>query len=241
MRPRVLVTTDRRLPAPKPPGARVRPPRPEAFLGEAYVHAVRAAGGVALLVPPGDEDLDALLDTADAIVLTGGDFDIHPAWYGEAPVARLDRVEPGRTALELGLAKGALARGVPLLGICGGMQALAVAAGGRLVQDVPKPDRPDDGRIDHEQPTDPATPWHTVRVEAPATAWFGAEVDVNSTHHQAVRHPGALIACGWAPDGTIEIVASAVGFALGVQWHPEVLGDLRPYQALVRAAQRTSP
>lgn len=233
MRPIVLVTTDRRTPEPRP-NPRIRPPRPEVWIGEAYVDAIRRAGGAPLLVPPGDADLDALLAVAHAVVLTGGHFDIHPSHYGQAVIGRLDRVEPARTALELALARRCLADGVPILGVCGGHQALAVAAGGTLVQDLPK------HPLDHEQPTDPATPWHTVRVEGRAAAVLGTRVEVNSTHHQAVDDPGpALVACGWADDGAIEVIAAPDHpFALGVQWHPELLGDDRPYAALIAAGRR---
>lgn len=228
----MLVTTDRREGVGEIPGPRVRPRRAEAWIGEAYVAAVRGAGGLPLLVPPGEEDVDRLLERSDGVVLTGGHFDIHPRWYGEEVHGRLDRVEEARTATEIGLARACLARGVPVLGVCGGMQALAVAAGGRLVQDLPG----------HEQPTDPATPWHTVRVAAPADRWLGSAVPANSTHHQAVRDPGFLVACGWSEDGTVEVVAAPDHpFALGVQWHPELQGDLRPYLALVTAAAGRSP
>ena len=233
MHPVVLVTTDRRDGAAAPPGPRVRPKRPEAWIGESYVEAVRAAGGIPLLCPPGESHLDAVLERVDAIVLTGGHFDIHPSHYGEAVSGRLDRVEQGRTEVELWLARVALERAIPLLGICGGMQAMAVAAGGRLIQDLPSAD---DAHLAHEQPTDPAQPWHDVRIADPATRWLGtAPIPANSTHHQAVADPGAgLVACGWTDDGVIEVIASpGPGFALGVQWHPELLGDHRPYQALV--------
>lgn len=235
MRPIVLVTTDRRELQGHKPGSRVRPYRPEAWIGEAYVEAVRAAGGVPVLVPPGETDLDRLLSFADAVLLTGGDFDIHPAWYGEAVAARIDRVEEARTTVEIGLARACLTGGIPVLGICGGMQALAVAAGGKLVQDLPAAD---EAHLAHEQPTDPATAWHEVRVGAPADKWLGARVSANSTHHQAVADAGSLVACGWAPDGVVEIVAGRDGFALGLQWHPELLGDLAAYRALVAAVSR---
>jgi putative glutamine amidotransferase len=232
MRPVVLVTTDRRAQEGLKPGPKVRPYRPEAWIGEAYVAAVRGAGGLPVLVPPGETDIDALLGLCQAVVITGGAFDIHPSWYGEAVSARIDRIEEARTAMEIALARACLERGVPLLGVCGGMQAMAVAAGGTLIQDIPA-----EGHLVHEQPTDPATPWHDVRVEAPASQWLGDVVAANSTHHQAVKTPGSLIACGWSADGVVEVIAAREGFALGVQWHPEVLGDLRAYQALVRAAQ----
>jgi putative glutamine amidotransferase len=233
MRPIVLVTADRRAPAGFKPVPRVRPLRPEVFVGESYVAAVRRGGGSPRVAAPGD-DAEDLLRGIDAVVLTGGDFDIHPSWYGAAVEARLDRVEPARTSTEIGLARACLARGIPILGVCGGMQALAVAAGGTLIQDLPK------SPIDHEQPSDPAMPWHEVRIAAPADRWFGAKVAANSTHHQAVHDPGGLVACGWTDDGVIEVIATAEGFALGVQWHPELLGDDRPYQALIAAVRQPS-
>ena len=238
MRPIVLVTTDRRSFSGFKPGPRVRPRRPEAWVSEAYLDAVRRAGGEPLLVPPGTpESVDAWWGLAHAVVLTGGDFDIHPSWYGEAVVGRLDRVEPARTSLELALAKRCLDEGRPVLGICGGMQALAVAAGGSLVQDLPAASS---DHLAHEQPTDPATAWHRVSVWGRAAAWIGSDLEVNSTHHQAVRDPGlGLVVCGRAPDGVVEVLASEAEqkFALGVQWHPELLGDDRTYQALIDAAR----
>jgi putative glutamine amidotransferase len=235
----VLLTTDHRQPV-EPDGAsanaegRVRPQRPEAWIGSAYVQAVRQAGGIPVLAPPGPTDVGALLQRVDAVVLTGGHFDIHPSHYGEAVTGRLDSVQPERTNLELELARQARRAGLPLLGICGGMQAMAVAAGGTLVQDVPK------HPLDHEQPTDPTCAWHDVRVEPPAAQWLGTVVRANSTHHQAVALPGSdLIACGWAPDGTIEVICGTTArFELGLQWHPELLGDLAPYQALIASARR---
>ncbi len=204
---------------------------------EAYVLAVRQAGGVPVLLPPGESAAEELVDRVDAVVLTGGHFDIHPAHYGAAVSGRLDRVDEGRTVAELALARACLRRDVPLLGICGGMQAMAVAAGGTLIQDLPAPDPAHPERIDHEQPHDPAHPAHAVRVEDPAARWLGASVSANSTHHQAVDAPGdGFVACGWAPDGVVEVIAApGHRFALGVQWHPELLGQLDAYRALVAA------
>ena len=232
----VLVTIDRREPAGFRSGEKVRPLRPEVFTPEAYVRAVREAGGLPLLVPPGEASIDALLATCSAVVLTGGDFDIHPSWYGEDVTGRLGRVEASRTAVEMSLASACLERGVPVLGVCGGMQALAVADGGKLVQDIPI----DGSHLVHEQPTDPATAWHDVRCEGVAAEVFGSAVGANSTHHQAVRACGQrLRPCGWSSDGVIEAIARDDGaFALGVQWHPEVLLDWRPYAALLAAASR---
>ena len=74
--------------------------------------------------------------------------------------------------------------------------------------------------LEHEQPTDPATPWHKVVFEAPARQWLGERLQVNSTHHQAVEDAGTLAACGWSGDGIVEAIADPATFALGVQWHP---------------------
>jgi len=138
----VAITTDRRdaaVSARLPAHGRVRPPRPEVFLGEALVQAVRAAGGVPLLLPPGElapRDLSRILDAVSAVLVSGGAFDIHPRHYGQPVQGRLDRTDEGRTGLELALCRACLERGMPVLGICGGMQALAVAAGGSLIQDI---------------------------------------------------------------------------------------------------------
>jgi putative glutamine amidotransferase len=236
MRPIILVTTDRRPFGPARPGPRVRPPRPEAWLGEAYIDAIRRAGGNPVLVPPGPTEIDALLVIAHGVVITGGHFDIHPSRYGRPVSARLDRVDDGRTDLELDLAKTCLDREIPVLGVCGGHQALAVAAGGTLIQDLPTE------LVRHEQPTDPATPWHDVRCEDAAAQLFGPRIRVNSTHHQGVESPGDRFrALAWAPDDTVEaIVASDHPFAVGVQWHPELLGDDRVYRALILSAPRVA-
>lgn len=203
------------------------------WVGAHYVTAVHDAGGLPLLLPPGPADVDALLDRVGAVVITGGAFDIHPAFYGQEVRGRLDHVDAARTTLELDLARAALARGVPVFGVCGGMQALNVAAGGTLVQDLP-------AEPTHEQPTDPAESWHDVWLQQPLTAWMGSDVvAVNSTHHQAVDHPGdGFLVRGRSPDGVVEaIVHHGHPFAVGVQWHPERLGDTRLYAALVEAGR----
>jgi putative glutamine amidotransferase len=231
MEPLILITADRREPSGFVDSPRIRPKRPEVYLTEAYVDAVRAAGGIPVIAPSTDASPQRLLSAVDGLVLTGGHFDIHPNHYGEAVQGRLDRVEAVRTTLELALARMALKRNIPVLGICGGMQAMAVADGGRLIQDIPP------GEIAHEQPTDPARASHRVRVEAPATRWLPKALKVNSTHHQAVERCGAkLLPCGWSPDGLIEVIASTEHpFALGVQWHPELLGQLGVYRGLIDA------
>lgn len=238
MTPVVLVTADRRTGEGFADSPRVRPRRDEAYVLEPYLHAVRRSGGVPLLLPPGPTDLEQVLERVDAVVLTGGDMDIHPAHYGQPVTGRLDRVEPARTELELALARTVLDRDLPVLGVCGGMQVLAVAAGGTLIQDLPVPAEPSD--IAHEQPGDPAHPSHPVVLEGPARAWFdGArQVSVNSTHHQAVEDPGAFRVVARAPDGVVEAMAIPDRrFAVGVQWHPELIGHDALYTALIRTVR----
>ncbi len=240
---RVLVTTDRRAAGPdRSTPTRRRPGRPEVVLGEAVVQRLRAQGLLPVLAPPLDTAadaplLDALLDGMAAVVITGGAFDIHPSWYGQAVSARLDRVDAGRTGLELALAARCLREGRPVLGICGGMQALAVAGGGTLLQDIATL-RPTAGP--HEQDTDPATPAHSVRL-APGRLRdaFGApEISVNSTHHQAVDHAGDFLVSGRCTDDIIEAIElPGHPFAVGVQWHPELLHDA-PFAALAAVTLR---
>lgn len=235
----LAVTCDRRSLGPAPDSPRVRPARPEVYLKSAVVEAVRAAGAEPLLVPPVGPQTDvsayvhALLSRCDGVVITGGSFDIHPHHYGGRVSGRLDRVDEGRTGLELRLAAACLDQEVPVLGLCGGQQALAVAAGGTLVGDL-RQDWP--GASEHEQPTDPAEPWHAVLTEPGILQRVcGLQLRVNSTHHQAVDDPGRLRVTGRAPDGVVEAVElDGHPFCLGVQWHPELL-DASLFKALVAA------
>ncbi len=215
------------------------------YVTAAVVDAVVRCGGEAWLIAPGQRLAPEDLDQLDAIVVTGGAFDIHPRHYGQAVAARLDRVDEDRTSTELSLCAEAVTRGLPILGLCGGMQALVVALGGTLIQHLHT-------GAEHEQPTDPAEPWHPVRLAAPLAGWWGAtEVGVNSTHHQAAdRLAGGLEAAAWSPDGVVEAVwLPSHPFALGVQWHPERLGDDVPFRRLLTAtaaqraqrAQRRAP
>jgi putative glutamine amidotransferase len=230
MRPLVAVTCDRRALGPVAGAAtRVRPARPEVFVGERVIERLRSAGFAVVLLPPGDPDGGAdILGRADALVVTGGAFDIHPRHYGQAVTARLDRTDEDRTALELRLCRAAIDRRLPVLGLCGGMQALVVAAGGTLLQHV-------EG---HEQPTDPALPWHALLPEPNAPAGLAAMVlgHANSTHHQAVDSPGSMGILARAPDGVVEAVwLPDHPFCVGLQGHPELLDD-RPFAALAAAA-----
>lgn len=208
-----------------------------------YAEAVAACGGLPVALPHDAALAAAYLDRLDALVVTGGAFDIDPALYGEPDRHETVTLKEGRTAAELALVRGALARDMPVLGVCGGQQLLAVALGGTLVQHIPDavPDA-----LEHEQPNPRHEAGHEVSI-VPGTALariVGAPtMRVNSAHHQAVRDPGPrAVVNATAPDGVVEGVEDPrYSFCLGVQWHPEFLidpGDRRLFEALVSAATK---
>lgn len=238
MLPVVAVTTDRSE-AIAANGSnehgRVRPTPAKVHVTEAVVQHLRASGVEVVLLPPEPEDIDALIQwvmtCCSGLVITGGHFDIHPSAYGQEVEARLDRVDAGRTDLELALSLAAIRHDFPVLGICGGMQALAVAGGGTLYQDI-KSQIPD--ALEHEQPSDPATPWHPISISTGLIrkAHGCSIMRVNSTHHQAVRDPGPFEVTAAAPDGVIEAIEHPqLECCVGVQWHPELL-DPAPLRML---------
>jgi putative glutamine amidotransferase len=213
------------------------------FVPRAYSDAVVAAGGEPVLLPVLEiSRVPDYVGRLDALVVSGGGFDIPPAFYGEAAHPKLGPLCEERSTSERALAIAAIERGLPLLGICGGMQLLNVALGGSLYQDLS--DKP--GASSHQQPHDKRRPHHPVII-VPSSR-LGAicgvsRLDVNSTHHQAVKALGrGLRVVGTAPDGVIEALElEGPGFAMGVQWHPESLTagpeHLAIYAALVAAAR----
>ena len=206
-----------------------------------YTEAIEAAGGVPVALPHSVTLAPNLLDRIDALVVTGGAFDVDPALYGAGERHATITLKEGRTAAELALVRGALARDMPVLGICGGQQLLAVALGGTLLQHIPDSI---ENALEHEQtnPRDQAS--HAIAV-APGTLLHritGSDtMQVNSAHHQAVRDSGRFaVVNAVAPDGVVEgIEDPRYGFALGVQWHPEFLidpADAKIFHALIAAA-----
>ena len=210
-------------------------------LRQNYFAAIAGAGGLPVALPYEAGLTQEYLDRLDALVVTGGAFDVDPAIYGEADRHASVTLKQRRTSAELALLNGALARGMPILGICGGQQLLAVALGGTLFQHIP--DAIADA-LAHEQATPHDAPSHEVAI-APGTLLariVGAgRMAVNSSHHQAVRDPGRAAIDATAPDGVIEgIELPDARFCLGVQWHPEFLtsrGDRAIFDAFVAAAR----
>jgi len=205
----------------------------------AYLRAVRAAGGLPLIVPPDDEVAEhpeELLDKLDGLILIGG-ADVDPGTYGATPDPNTGATRPERDRFELALAYEAMERGMPLLGICRGGQMVNVACGGTLIQHLP-----DVVGDDHHLETPGSFSEHEVELETGSLAAraAGAErVTVKSHHHQAVDELGeGLKATGHAlPDAIVEAVEhTGHDFTLGVLWHPEADERSKIVAALVRAA-----
>ncbi len=223
-------------------------PHPRYELKAAYAESVIRAGGLPLVLPYSDDTqvIDLYLDRVSGIVVTGGAFDIPPEAYGETAREGLGALKPTRTIFETEIIRRALARNMPVLGVCGGMQLLQVVLGGTLYQDI----RLECAKAsDHEQKHDRTQPQHPVDVKDGtllAELVGKGQLMVNSTHHQACnRVAEGVKVSAVAPDGVVEAIeCSKYAFALGVQWHPELLiqnvpAHLGIYKGLVAKARES--
>ena len=207
-----------------------------------YMEALVESGGLPVALPHHPALAADYLERIDALVVTGGAFDVDPALYGEAERHHTVTLKEGRTAAELALLQGALQRGLPVLGICGGEQLLAVALGGSLIQHIP---HALPAALAHEQANPRHEAGHAVEVIAGTLLHRIVGVTrmrVNSSHHQAVRAPGPhAVVNATAPDTVIEGLEDArYRFCLGVQWHPEFFidpGDRRIFEAFIAACR----
>ncbi len=206
------------------------------LLPSAYAWAVQDAGGVPVLLPaaePGAEAARAVVDRLDGLVVCGG-ADVSPERYGQAPHPRTTAWRDDRDAWEIALLDAAEARALPALGICRGIQVMAVRAGGVLEQHVPD-------RVGHDQhnPGDDqfGETAVTVAEDSLLHRLVGDRVEVHCHHHQAVRsHPG-FTPVGWAQDGTLEAMEQPGDrFCVAVQWHPEMAADAGLFRGLIAAA-----
>lgn len=203
-----------------------------------YVDAVYRAGGLPVLLPPrediGVDEVDTWLDRLDGLVVSGG-ADVEASRYGADPHPSVQEARRDRDATELLLVERARARRIPLLGVCRGMQVMAVQAGGTIEQHVP--DRV--GHDDHSPGPGRFGSHAVTLVDGSRVASIvGSRVEVPTYHHQAVEtHPG-FVAVGHADDGTLEAMEDPdAPFCLGVQWHPEAGDDLSLFTALIEAAR----
>ena len=226
------------------------------YLGVGHQRPVALAGGVPVMLPRLEDSLEDLLDAISGLVLTGG-RDIVPSHYGHEPHELLGTTDPGRDAFELELTRRAMARGMPIIGICRGMQVLNVAMGGTLVQDV--------GLVDEwaAHPSDPTlASWHSVVAASLADdalpehprhginvepdshlhrALGVREIDVSSFHHQAIGTVGdGLRVSARADDGVVEAL-EADGWVLAMQCELHEEWRVRPafldvYRHFVAAA-----
>lgn len=200
-----------------------------------YPEAVARAGGLPVHLAR-EANPAAVVARLDALVVSGG-HDVDPRVYGREPTPTTTRLDPRRDAFELGLIEAALARSIPVLGICRGAQLMNVARGGNLTDELVNVQKVEHTRIVYP----PETRVHPVTCEPGSILHdlYGEAVDVNSFHHQSIDELGRGVAVtATAADGTVEAIEieSTVG-AVGVQWHPEMLGEPDPlFDWLVAAA-----
>lgn len=198
----------------------------DASLRDRYYTQIADAGGVPVIIPPlADKDIIInTLDNIDALLLTGG-ADHNPLWSGQQPHPALHNINQARDLPELLATRLACNRQMPILGICRGMQTIAIALGGEVCQDIPHTPQ----LIKHSQEADRTEPTHSVDIEPDSALHgiFGTDrIFVNSFHHQAVTSPGkGMRITATAPDGTAEAMESTCHKpVIGVQWHPEWMG-----------------
>ena len=219
------------------------------FLRARYTKAIEDAGGIPFILPlmPDARAWRRIVSQVDGLLITGSGSDLDPETYGQKQRYKFKRMSSERATLELGISKVAYKADVPMLGICGGMQSIAVALGGTLFQDIGSQIKTS---IPH-QPTYSATKMaHSIQIQGRSLLRRiagKATIQVNSSHHQSVQYvPSCLRITAVSSDGIIEAIeAPNKHFLLGVQWHPEFLYvrhsiQKNIFQALIKAAKAFS-
>jgi putative glutamine amidotransferase len=200
-----------------------------------YVRALERAGARVLLVPPSADGVEETLDALDGLLFSGGN-DLDPASYGAEAHPETTGTKPERDHGELALLEGALARDMPTLAVCRGVQVLNVARGGDLVQHLPD-------EVGHELHREVKGMFsnHGVRIDDDSRlgSVLGGRAPVKSHHHQGLGRVGAgLREAAWADDGTVEgLEDPGKRFTVGVLWHPEAGEDMKLFEALVAEAR----
>ena len=192
-------------------------------VGMTYIKSVRKAGGIPFVIPitTSEKEIDEYLDQIDGLLMTGGE-DVSPLLFGQEPSRFLGEVVPDRDIYDLTLIRKAVKRGIPVFGICRGIQCINIAMGGDLIQDIPSEV---ENAIQHRQNGPRSYGSHTIAIEKGSLVakLLGTEsIAVNSFHHQACGKlaPGYKVTAK-APDGIIEAIESKDGKSFGVQFHPE--------------------
>ncbi len=211
------------------------------LIRENYCSAIAKGGGIPICLPHEPGLAETYADRIDALVVTGGGFDVDPRLFGATTTHATVTLKEERTQFEWSVTKAMLQRDKAVLGICGGQQLINVVLGGTLIQHI---EDEITGHVLHEQPNPRDEPGHVVRV-TPGTLLHrltgAGELAVNSAHHQAVKAVGPdVVVNAIAPDGVVEgIESKRHRFCLGVQWHPEFLihgGDQQIFAGLIAAA-----
>lgn len=212
------------------------------FVRRNYCDAILRAGGIPVILPYQQENLAPIVDLIDGLLVTGGMFDVDPEIYGMSPKFPEElTLKTDRTVFERTMLQAALETNMPILGVCGGMQLIAVEMGAKLIQHIPSEIETD---VEHKQevPCDVAT--HRIHICEKSRLYeiLGtAHCDVNSLHHQSVMAGnGHLLVAAMADDGVVEAVeVPGRSLCIGVQWHPEYLAnpwDQHLFDAFIEAA-----
>lgn len=216
-----------------------------------YSEAVRAAGGLPIILPPQEGTIDQILEIVDGLIFSGG-ADIDPTRYGDPEIHPMTYdISDERDQFELDLLSAAVAQDVPVLCICRGIQVLNVALGGSLIQHIDDQVNSPLRHRQHEVGIMGTDSSHDVTFREgslSAGVFEAANIPVNSLHHQSLAVPAERVQVeGMSSDGVIESVSvPGCRFVLGLQWHPELLfktmpDQLKPFEALVAAAKSAVP
>lgn len=191
-----------------------------------YVNAIKNSGGVPLVIPMTTDttQINAILNTITGLVMTGG-ADVNPLkFYGEEPHPRMGEITPERDDFDYMLIKMAIKKGIPVLGICRGMQMLNVALGGTLIQDIPSQVK--GSMVDHRQEAPSSEATHSITIQKGSLLYNILKTEktaVNTFHHQAVKKVApSLKVIAVAKDGVVEAIEGTGDMrVLGLQFHPE--------------------